>query len=125
MAKNAKKPVFFVKNEFDAAGLFGKYVAFSGAGADRFFRALRGIISMRIVEKIPFRKNRFQTRDEIIRLFRMARKYEARLVCAERDWATLPMNIRQKIRFVPERAVLPPNFYIWLEKKLGANNEGS
>jgi tetraacyldisaccharide 4'-kinase len=125
ITKNAKKPVFFVKNEFDATGLFGKYVAFSGGDAGRFFGALRGVISMRIVEKIPFRNDRPRTGGEIVRLFRSAKKYGARLVCAERDWAMLPLNIRQKVRFVPEKAATQPNFYIWLEKKLGANNEGN
>ncbi|MDR1071500.1 MAG: tetraacyldisaccharide 4'-kinase [Rickettsiales bacterium] len=125
IAKNAKKPVFFIKNEFDATGLFGRYVAFSCGNAGRFWAALRGTVSMRVVEKVPFRKNHFHTRDEIVRLFQSAKKYEARLVCAERDWVTLPRNIRQKIRFAPEKAALPPNFYIWLEKKLGANNEGN
>jgi tetraacyldisaccharide-1-P 4'-kinase len=122
-AKNAKKPVFFVKSETDATGLFGKYVAFSSDRPAEFFDELRGVISMRIVEKIPFKNHHFYTKEEIIKLFQLAKKYEAHLVCPEMDWIKLPRNIRQKVRFVPRKTTLQSNFYLWLEKKLGEKNE--
>ncbi|MDR3208496.1 MAG: tetraacyldisaccharide 4'-kinase [Rickettsiales bacterium] len=123
VAKKAKKPVFFARCELDATGLFGKYVAFASGDANVFFDALRNVISIRVVERVPFRGNHFYTRDEIVKLFRLAKKYDARLVCSENDWNKLPRNIQQKVRFVPKKVTLQPNFYVWLEKKLGVENE--
>ena len=121
MAKRRKKPVFFIKKEMDTAGLFGKYVAFAGIGyPDKFFDALRGVISMRIVEKVPFPDHHYYTKGDILTLFRLSKKYGARLVCTEKDWVKLPRNIQSKVKYVPLKVALQPNFYLWLEKKLAA-----
>jgi len=120
IAKRYKKPVFFIKKETDTAGFFGKYVAFAGIGyPEKFFETLRSVPSIRIVEKIPFPDHHFYDKNDIIRLFQAAKKYEARLVCTEKDWVKLPRNIQAKVRYIPLKASMQPNFYVWLEKKLG------
>jgi tetraacyldisaccharide 4'-kinase len=122
LAKKCKKPVFFIKKDLDSAGLFGKYVAFAGIGyPSKFFGALREIPSMRVVGKVPFPDHHLYAKNDIIKLFRMARQFDARLICTEKDWVKLPKNIRAKVRFVPQKVSMQPNFYVWLEKKLGQN----
>ena len=122
-AKRLKKPVFFIKKEADTAGFFGKYVAFAGIGyPDKFFEVLRGIPSVRVVQKIPFGDHHLYTKKDIIRLFQAAKRYDARLICTEKDWVKLPRNIQAKVRFVPLKIHVQPNFYQWLEKKLEAKN---
>jgi tetraacyldisaccharide 4'-kinase len=120
LAKKYKKAVFFIKKELDATGFFGKYVAFAGIGyPDKFFESLRSVVAMRVVEKISFPDHHFYTKDDILKLFRLARKYDARLVCTEKDWVKLPRNIQSKVKFVPLKTNIQSNFYLWLEKKLG------
>ncbi|MDR2269156.1 MAG: tetraacyldisaccharide 4'-kinase [Rickettsiales bacterium] len=124
MAKRRKKPVFFIKKELDTSGMFGKYVAFAGIGyPGKFFDALRNVASIRIVERIPFSDHHSYIKDDIIKLFRLARQYDARLVCTEKDWVKLPHNIRAKVKYVPLKITLQPNFYLWLERKLGTKDE--
>jgi tetraacyldisaccharide 4'-kinase len=119
LAKRLKKPVFFARREMDATGFFGKYVAFAGIGyPEKFFEALRLVPSMRIVNKVPFADHHFYTKEDAIRLFRKAREFDARLVTTEKDFVKLPRHIRQKVRFVPLKVFLPPNFFLWLDRKL-------
>jgi len=118
-ARKLKKPVFFVRREMDAAGLFGKYVAFAGIGyPSKFFDSLRAVPSIRVVEKIPFSDHHYYDKNDIVRLFQAAKKYDARLICTEKDWVKLPRNIKLKVRYAPLKITIQPNFYIWLEKKL-------
>lgn len=124
IAKKKRKPVFFVRREMDMKGFFGKYVAFAGIGyPSKFFDALRAVPSVRIVEKIAFPDHHYYNKGDIIRMFQAAKKYDARLICTEKDWVKLPRNIKSKVRFVPLKITIQPNFYSWLEKKLGAKNE--
>ena len=124
IAKRFKKAVFFVRKEMDATGFFGKYVAFAGIGyPNKFFESLRDVTSMRVVEKVSFSDHHYYTREDIIKLFRIARKYDARLVCTEKDWVKLPRNIQSKVKYVPLKVGIQSNFYLWLEKKLGEINE--
>lgn len=125
-AKKRKKPVFFARKEMDTKGLFGKYVAFAGIGyPEKFFGALHNIPSIRIIEKRPFSDHRAYTKVDIVGLFKLAKKYDARLLCTEKDWVKLPRNIRAKVKFVPLKITIQPNFYAWIEKKLEEKNEGS
>jgi tetraacyldisaccharide 4'-kinase len=123
-AKRLKKPVFFARKEMNAKGFFGKYVAFAGIGyPSKFFDDIRAVPSIRIVEKIPFPDHHYYNKNDIVRLFRAAKKYEARLVCTEKDWVKLPRNIKAKVRYVPLQITIQPNFYAWLEKKLAEKKE--
>jgi len=124
MAKRLRKPVFFIRKEMNAANLFGKFIAFAGIGyPDKFFESLRRIPTVRLVGRVPFPDHHLYGKDDIIRLFRMARQYEAGLICTEKDWVKLPLNIRKKIKYAPLKTVLPPNFYVWLDKKLAEKTE--
>jgi tetraacyldisaccharide 4'-kinase len=126
LAKKYKKAVFFVRREMETAGFFGKYVAFAGIGyPEKFFADLRAVPSMRVIEKISFPDHHFYGKKDILRLFREARKYEARLVSTEKDWVKLPRNIQAKVRFMPLKITLQPNFYVWLERKLEKKNAQS
>jgi tetraacyldisaccharide 4'-kinase len=124
IAKKYKKPVFFVKKDTDTTGFFGKYVAFAGIGyPEKFFESLRNVISMRIVKRVAFSDHHSYTKDDIINLFRLAKKYESRLICTEKDWVKLPHNIQAKVKYVPLKITIQANFFVWLEKKLGERNE--
>ncbi|MDR1027268.1 MAG: tetraacyldisaccharide 4'-kinase [Rickettsiales bacterium] len=122
IAKRKKKPVFFVRKDFDTDGLFGKYAAF-GDGPE-LFGALGGILSVRLVDKIRFPAGRVYNKNDIIKLFRAAKAFEARLITDEKNWVRLPSNIRAKVRFVPVRVGLQPNFYLWLERRVAADITG-
>jgi tetraacyldisaccharide 4'-kinase len=125
-AKKYKKPIFFVRRELNATGFFGKYIAFAGIGyPSKFFNALRMVPAIRIVEKVSFADHYQYKKSDILHLFRMAKQYGARLICTEKDWVKLAGNIRSKVRFVPLKITIQPNFYVWLNKKIGDINAKS
>ena len=120
VAKRKKRPVFFARKELATGGLFGKYVVFSGEkNPGQFFAKLCEILSVRVVDKIAFPLGHSYKKNDIIRLFRASKQYEARLITTEKDHARLPSNIRTKVRFIPIEVGLQPNFYLWLERRIG------
>jgi len=123
LARRYGRPLFLAKREIDVIGLFGKFVAFTSIPYPaRFFESLRSVPVIRLVDKIKFQPGRFLDKKTIISLFYTARRYDARLITTEKDWHSLPRNIRVKVRKAPIQITLPPNFYIWLGKKLGDKN---
>ena len=123
IARRYGRPLFLARREIDVAGIFGKFVAFTSIPYPaRFFESLRMVPAIRMVDRIKFQPGQHLDKKTMVGLFYTARRYDARLITTEKDWYGLPRNIRAKIKRAPVRIGLPPNFYIWLEKKLGEKN---
>ena len=123
LARRYNKPLFLARREMDVTGLFGKFVAFTSIPYPaRFFESLRGAPAIRLVDRIKLRPGRLLDKETTINLFYRARRFDARLITTEKDWHGLPGNIRAKVRKASIQITPPPNFYIWLEKKLGERN---
>jgi tetraacyldisaccharide 4'-kinase len=100
--------------------LFGKVVAFAGIGyPKKFFDSVAAMPKVRVMETASFPDHHFYSKDDILRLFRMARKHGAELVCTEKDWVKLPENIRRKIKYAPLAVQIQPEFWEWVGAAAG------
>jgi tetraacyldisaccharide 4'-kinase len=114
-----KKPVFLAKNESLNPGLYGKVITFAGIGyPQKFFDAVANMPRVRIMESVSFPDHYDYKKQDIINLFKLAKKYDAELCCTEKDWVKLPENVRKKIKYVPLVTTIQPEFWEWLEEKL-------
>jgi len=123
ITKQYGRPLFLARREMAVTGLFGKFVAFTAIPyPTRFFESLRAVPAIRLVDRIKFQPGKFLDKKTTVELFYKARRFDARLITTEKDWHGLPRNIRAKVKKASIQITLPPNFYIWLEKKLGDRN---
>ena len=123
LAKKYNRPLFLARREMDVQGIFGKFVAWTSIPRPvRFFESLRSVPVIRVVDRVKFKPGKILEKAEIIGLFHTARRFEARLITTEKDWYGLSRNIQQKVKRASVRMSLPPNFFMWLEKKLGEKN---
>ncbi|MCL1902028.1 MAG: tetraacyldisaccharide 4'-kinase [Alphaproteobacteria bacterium] len=114
-----KKPAFLAKNESLNPGLFGKVIAFAGIGyPQKFFDAVSAMPRVRVIESVSFPDHHEYTKQDILNLFKLAKKHDAELTCTEKDWVKLPENIRKKIKYVPLVTTIEPGFWEWLNEKL-------
>ena len=114
-----KKPVFLAKKEESNPGLSGKIIPFAGIGyPDKFFDSVARLPKVRVIETVPFPDHYAYKKQDFINLFKLAKKYDAELVCTEKDWVKFPENIRNKIRYMPLAIEIQPEFWKWLDKKL-------
>jgi len=112
-----KKPVFLAKKEITNPDLFGKVVAFAGIGyPEKFFDSVAGLPKVRVIDTVSFPDHYVYQKQDFVNLFRLARKYEAELVCTEKDWVKFPENIKKKIKYMPMTVNIQPEFWKWLEK---------
>ena len=124
MAKNYKKAVFFAKRNLDIEGFSGKFIAFAGIGYPRkFFNELAIVPNIEIIKTISFPDHYFYTKNDIIKLLELAKKYNVKLLCTEKDWVKLPHEIQVKVKYIPLKISIEPKFYTWLEKKISRGLE--
>jgi len=119
----SKTPVFLAKKHTVNPGLSGKVVAFSGIGyPQKFFDSVREMNKVRMVETVSFPDHYEYGADDFEKLFSLAEKHGAELVCTEKDWVKFPENIKNKIKYAPLVVEIEPKFYDWLEENLKTEN---
>ncbi|MDR1207541.1 MAG: tetraacyldisaccharide 4'-kinase [Rickettsiales bacterium] len=123
---NSQIPVFLAKNELVNPGLHGKVVAFAGIGYPRkFFDSVAKMPNVSIVKSIPFPDHYDYKKQDIADLFKCAEKHGAQLCCTEKDWVKLPEIFRNKIKYVPLRTTIQPEFWEWLDSRIAQIGEKS
>lgn len=113
--RNRRRPIFIAEREPINPGLNGKVVAFAGIGyPKKFFNTVQTLPKVRLIESVSFPDHHDYSKEELIKLFQIAKSHEAQLVCTEKDWVKLPKQIRKKIKFLPIEIHLKNEFWNWL-----------
>ncbi|MCL2017561.1 MAG: tetraacyldisaccharide 4'-kinase [Alphaproteobacteria bacterium] len=124
-ARILKKPVFLAKKEILNPGLFGKVIPFAGIGYPaKFFDSVSSMPKIRIIESVSFPDHHVYQKSDFVKLFKLARRHDAELVCTEKDWVKFPENIKKKIKHIPMTIDIQPEFWKWIEDKLGTKGRG-
>ncbi|MDR0804051.1 MAG: tetraacyldisaccharide 4'-kinase [Rickettsiales bacterium] len=119
LAKILRRPVFYARKYIEDPGYTGKVVAFAGIGyPEKFFNSVRQLSGARLIESISFPDHHQYSKSDFVNLFAVARRYDAKLICTEKDWVKFPNNIGKKIKFLPLGISIGADFYDWMNKKL-------
>ena len=118
-AKLLKKPVFFAEKEVRNPGLFGKVIPFAGIGyPEKFFDSIGVLPKVRVIETVSFPDHYEYRKQDFVNLFKLARRYDAELVCTEKDWVKFPENIKKKIKYMPLGINMNSEFWRWLDREI-------
>jgi tetraacyldisaccharide 4'-kinase len=111
-------PVFTAKTYALNPGIRGRVIGFAGIGyPKKFLNSLRGL-DMKVSEFVHFPDHHAYCKKDFKHLFRLARKYNARLVTTEKDWVKIPSYLQRKIAYVPLEVKMEESFWEWFNQKV-------
>jgi len=77
------------------------YIAFAGIGRPaKFFDTLHGL-GLQVIETLSYPDHYEYNEEDLQRMFKLADKYKAELVCTEKDWVKFPVSWQKKIGYLP------------------------
>jgi len=113
------KPVFSAKTESIDPGIAGNIVAFAGLGyPQKFFDSLHPLFGNRLVATIPFPDHYAYAEADVAQLLEQAGPNT--LVTTAKDWVKIPKKYQNKIKVIPLKTTLEPEFLKWIKNKLEA-----
>ena len=108
-------PVFYAVNQtvspYDENQ---KLVAFAGIGyPKKFFAALKNVVATR-----AFPDHWDYKKEDLDKLFELAKKHNAKLITTEKDWVRLPEYVRDKIKYAKLETKIDESFFDWIKEKI-------
>lgn len=108
-------PVFYAENK--TASPYEKnqkLVAFAGIGyPKKFFDSLENVVVAR-----SFPDHYDYTVQDIEKLFKLAKKHDAKLLTTEKDWVRLSKDIQKKIKYAQLDTLIEDSFWNWIKEKI-------